>query len=90
MVNIHSNSHTSSRLNVSGSVKSVITYLGCVCVCKGDDTISMRVKYMALDHRVLPLVNSVTWVVAGGGWWRKRKGRLIYVVVAGRGFELGS
>jgi hypothetical protein len=33
MVNTHSNSHTSSRLNVSGSVKSVITYLGCVCEC---------------------------------------------------------
>ena len=61
----------------------------CVCV-GGDDTISMRLKYMALDHSVRPLVNSVTSVVAGGGWWRKRKGRLIYVVVAGRGFELGS
>jgi hypothetical protein len=45
---------------------------------------------MVLDHRELPLVNSVTSLVAGGGWWRKRKGRLIYVVVAGRGFELGS
>jgi hypothetical protein len=89
MVNTHSHSHTSSRLNVSGSVKSVITYFSWD-VAGGDDTVSMRLKYMALDHRALPLVNSVTSIVAGGGWWRKRKGRLIYVVVAGRGFELGS
>jgi hypothetical protein len=44
---------------------------------------------MVDGHRELPLVNNVTSPV-GGGWWRRWKGRLIYVVEAGLGSELGA
>jgi hypothetical protein len=60
----------------------------------GDDTISTRLKYMVDGHRELPLVNNVTSPVGGGGvgggWRRRWKGRLIYVVEAGLGSELGA
>lgn len=51
---------------------------------------SKRLKYMVDDHRDLPLLNNVTSPVGGGGWRRRRKGELIYVVEAGLGFELGA
>lgn len=55
-----------------------------------DDTISTRLKYIVDDHRELPLVNNVTSPVGGGGWLWRGKGRLIYVLEAGLGFELGA
>lgn len=64
MVSVQSNRHIHCSLDVFGSVKSVITYFSLDLWWWGDDTISTRLKYMVLDHRELPFVNSVTSVVA--------------------------